>query len=291
MTEPPLNQVIAGKLRDAANLLEQQNANPFRVNAYRRAADTVDRLDRDVARLVEDEGSERLLELPGVGRGIAAAIIELVATGRWGQLERLRGTLDPVKLFQTVPGLGPELAQRIHDSLHVDSLESLETAAHDGSLESVAGLGPRRCAAIRAELAGILGRVRGRRSAHPTEGPSIELILQVDDEYRTAADADKLPTIAPRRFNPEGRAWLPILHTVHEPWHFTAMFSNTPRAHELERTHDWVVVYFYDVHHREGQHTVVTETRGPLMGRRVVRGREAECRQLALKNSGRQSTG
>ncbi len=52
MTEPPLNQVIAEKLRDAANLLEQQNANPFRVNAYRRAADTVARLDRDLARLV-----------------------------------------------------------------------------------------------------------------------------------------------------------------------------------------------------------------------------------------------
>jgi putative hydrolase len=43
------------------------------------------------------------------------------------------------------------------------------------------------------------------------------------------------------------------------------------------RTRDWVVLYFYDEHHREGQHTVVTETRGPLIGNRVVRGREPEC--------------
>ena len=48
------------------------------------------------------------------------------------------------------------------------------------------------------------------------------------------------------------------------------------RAHELERTRDWVVIYFYDDHHEEGQRTVVTETHGRLKGKRVVRGREAE---------------
>ena len=69
-----------------------------------------------------------------------------------------------------------------------------------------------------------------------------------------------------------------MLHTQRASWHFTALYSNTARAHELGRTHDWVVVYFYDDHHREGQHTIVTETQGPLAGKRVVRGREAECR-------------
>ena len=88
--------------------------------------------------------------------------------------------------------------------------------------------------------------------------------------------AEKLPKIRPKRFNPEGDAWLPILHTQHKNWHFTVLFSNTARAHELGRTHDWVVIYFYDNHHQEGQHTVVTETRGTLTGRRVVRGRERE---------------
>ena len=70
-----------------------------------------------------------------------------------------------------------------------------------------------------------------------------------------------------------------MLHATEVGWHFTAMYSNTARAHALKRTHDWVVVYFYDEHHREGQATVVTETRGPLTGRRVVRGRELECRE------------
>jgi len=44
-----------------------------------------------------------------------------------------------------------------------------------------------------------------------------------------------------------------------------------------QRTRDWVVIYFYDDQHHEGQHTVVTEIRGPLTGRRIVRGRESEC--------------
>jgi hypothetical protein len=110
------------------------------------------------------------------------------------------------------------------------------------------------------------------------EQPSVETLLDVDREYRAAAAADTLPKIAPRRFNPKGEAWLPVLHTRRGDWHFTALFSNTARAHELGRVHDWVVVYAEDKDHAERQYTVVTATTGPLAGRRVVRGREAECR-------------
>ena len=55
--------------------------------------------------------------------------------------------------------------------------------------------------------------------------------------------------------------------------------QQSSRSHQLGRTRDWVVVYFYDGDHRERQHTVVTETRGPLSDQRVVRGREVECRE------------
>jgi hypothetical protein len=95
--------------------------------------------------------------------------------------------------------------------------------------------------------------------------------------YRRKAVTGSLPTIAPRRFNPAQRAWLPILHARRGDWHFTALFSNSARAHQLQRTSDWVVLYYYDGDHQERQCTVVTETRGPLRGERVVRGRETEC--------------
>lgn len=107
--------------------------------------------------------------------------------------------------------------------------------------------------------------------------PPVELLLEIDAEYRRRARAGQLRTIAPRRFNPEKKKWLPIMEVERWGRHFTALFSNTRRAHELGRTHDWVVVY---VDEPDGlQYTIVTATSGPLRNKRVVRGRERECRQ------------
>jgi hypothetical protein len=277
-----INARCADRLRETADLLEAQRANPFRVSAYRKAADTVLDLPEDLPVIIDRAGLPGLEALPGIGRGIAAALLELVRTGRWMQLERLRGSADPVQLLTAVPGLGHRLAERIHEELHVDTLEGLELAAHDGRLEEVSGVGPRRAASIRASLQTMLSRSRPHRAATAARtafaGPTVATLLEVDREYRDRAAANELPTIAPRRFNPSGEAWLPVLHTVRGDWHFTVLFSNTAQAHQLSRTRDWVVVYFYDDEHAEGQHTVVTETHGPLAGRRVVRGREAECR-------------
>ncbi|HET7362932.1 MAG TPA: hypothetical protein VFJ70_05080 [Burkholderiales bacterium] len=109
------------------------------------------------------------------------------------------------------------------------------------------------------------------------DAPGVDLLLEVDREYREKAHAGLLPKIAPRRFNPDRVPWLPVLHKRHDPWNFTALFSNTERAHEFHRTYDWVVIFFSDADGEEGQVTVVTERRGDLTGSRVVRGREPEC--------------
>lgn len=110
----------------------------------------------------------------------------------------------------------------------------------------------------------------------------MSLILEVDKQYRTLAQAGKLTAIAPRRFNPDGKRWLPIMHMMQEGWLFTTLYSNTARAHDLNKTHDWVVIY-YERDGAEGQCTVVTETHGKLRGQRVVRGREAECARASAK--------
>lgn len=277
---PDENQYIADRLREAAHLLETQGASSYRALAYRSAGDSIAAQGRGVREIFETEGVRGLDAIPRVGLGIAAAIAEMLTTGRWSQLERLRGTTEPAALFRTVPGMGPALAARIHDRLHVDSLEALEAAAHDGRLRTVPGVGERRAAAWRAALDAMLGRLRGGRpyvAADTASEPSVDTILDVDGEYRDKARTGKLRTIAPRRFNPENLSWLPLLHTERGPWHFTALFSNTALAHKLDRVRDWVVIYFYDGDHVEHQRTVVTETRGPLAGMRVVRGREQEC--------------
>ncbi len=108
--------------------------------------------------------------------------------------------------------------------------------------------------------------------------PSIELLLALDAEYREKAAAGTLKLIAPKKFNPEGKAWLPIMRTARDGWRFTILFSNTQKAHDLRKTQDWVVIYF-SRGGSEQKCTVVTEFKGELTGKRVVRGREEECRK------------
>lgn len=271
------NRLISDRLNEYATLLAQQGANQFRINAYQRAAITIDGLQEDVSEIYRRGGAEALIALPNIGKGIAAAVAELLHSGKLTRLERLRGALEPSELFATLPGIGPKLAQRIHDELGIDSLEALEVAAHDGRLESIPGFGHGRAEIVRAALQTLLTTPRAAFHHDISTSPDIGLLLEIDHTYRKKAERGELPTIAPKRFNPQRKAWLPIMHENIGNWHFTVLFSNTARAHQLKRTHDWVVVYFYNDHHEEGQHTIVTESKGPLKGRRVVRGREQEC--------------
>jgi hypothetical protein len=191
-------------------------------------------------------------------------------------LARIRGESDPVALLSSVPGIGKKTAERLHHDLGIDTLEELETAAHDGRLAQIAGIGQKKVAGVADSLAARLGRIRrGRRDA-TVEEPSVPELLAVDQEYRQAAQAGRLKKIAPRRLNPTGQAWLPVLHTQRGEWHYTTMFSNTSRAHQLGRTGDWVVLYC-EADDTDQQYTVITSQRGPLEGKRIVRGRESEC--------------
>jgi hypothetical protein len=271
------NGQIAARLSEAADLLAARNANPFRVSAYRKATEALRRLDRDLADIATEGGQEALDAIPDVGPSIAGAISELLRTGRWRFLERLREATGPAELFRVIPGIGPALARRLHETLGAETLEVLETAAYDGRLETVEGVGRRRAAQIRNALAEMLGRVRAHLPARRQE-PSVEVLLDVDREYRAKAATDELKRIAPRRFNPTHEAWLPVLQTRRGRWEFTTLYSNTARAHQLGRVRDWVVLYFHEAGKPESQRTIVTERRGSLAGRRVARGREAECR-------------
>ncbi len=271
------NKEIAAKLREIATLLDEQKANPFRVSAYVIAANTIDSMAEPVEDLLKREGFPAVLEIPGVGESIARSINEFVMTGRMSRLDSLRSGHDPIALFEQIPGIGPKSAHRIIETLHIDSLEALELAAHNGRLKQVPGFSSKKIALVQTWLAHVLGYRRSRPAPQQIiPEPSVDLLLKIDEQYRKKAQADELPTIAPKRFNPSGEAWLPILHTTRQGWHFTALYSNTARAHQLDRVKDWVVISFYDDLHHEGQHTVVTETRGVATGQRVVRGREKE---------------
>ncbi len=273
------NQDIARRLQEVAQLLEDQGANRFRVRAYRAAAETIERLAVPAAEIAQQQGTDGLQALPGIGVSLARSIHTLVITGRLPMLDRLRGRMDPVSLLTSIPGIGPALAHRLHNDLHIESLEQLEMAAHDGRLTDIEGIGPKKLQGIVDSLTARLGRVRkpaSRSRATTTREPSVDELLDVDREYREAAQAGRLQRIAPHRFNPKKEAWLPILHTQRGARHYTALFSNSALAHQLKKTRDWVILY-YDDDHGERQCTVITSHQTPFSGKRIVRGREEDC--------------
>lgn len=273
-----VNQDLGSRLDEIAALLAEQGANRFRVQAYRHAAEAVRALPEPVSGILKRDGLPGLERIPGVGPSIARAIRDLLLHGRLAMLDRLRGDHDPVALLRSVPGIGRTLAAKLHDGLGLESLADLETAAHDGRLRDFAGIGAKRLAGIRDSLAQRLGRIRPAPDpAGHHAAPPVSELLDVDREYREAAAAGTLRKIAPRRFNPTREAWLPVLHTHRGDRHYTALFSNTAHAHALKRTRDWVVLY-HDAGEGEIQNTVITAAYGLLHGRRIVRGREDECR-------------
>jgi ribosomal protein S13 len=285
MSEHDINAEVADAFDEVARLLEVQDKNPYRIGSYRRAADELRGLDRSVADIVEESGAEGLQEIEGIGDSLSRAIVQLVDQGRLRLLEQLQEEVSPAVTFQQLPGVGPTLGERIHETLGIETLEELEQAAHDGRLEEeVEGLGPRKAAGIRDALAGRLGqsarRRARRREADQKKGPppSVALLLQLDEEYRHRAANDELRRITPRRFNPNNEKWLPIMEVERQGWAFTLLFSNTERAHDLGKTHDWVIIYYQSENH-SGQATVVTGRYGALEDKRIVRGREAECRE------------
>jgi DNA polymerase (family X) len=174
----------------------------------------------------------------------------------------------------SVSGIGGRLAELLHSELGITTLEELEAAAHDGRLEEGGGFGKKRLQGSESRLPSRLSRTR-QSASKPSKTHPVSGILDVDREYREKANAARLRKIAPKRFNPTGRAGLPVLHTKRGKRRYTALFSNTALAHKLGKTHDWVALY-YKSGEGEKQCTAVTAKQGPLAGSRVIRGRESE---------------
>ena len=275
-----INRQIADRFDEMARLLENRHANDFRIRAYRRGARVLRELMTPVEAIFADSGRKGLEELPGIGRSLALAIDRYLHTGRIPQLKQLRDADSPENRFRSVSGVGPKLAERIHDQLHVDTLGELQAAAMDGSLQDVEGIGPRRAQAVRDSIEArsrqLSALQRAPRDKEHHDEPPVAELLSVDAEYREKVAGDTLLRIAPKRFNPTGQAWLPVMHTHREERHYSVMFSNTAHAHELGMTHDWVIIHRTDRKHH-GQWTVITSLLGALKGRRIVRGRESEC--------------
>ena len=128
---------LARMLAETADLMEVLGETGFRVNAYRKAARALERYEGELAELVA-MGFDRL---PGIGKGLAGALAEIVETGEFDYLEELRGQVPPgvVELFM-VQGLGPKRVRALWQA-GIDSLEELVRAAEEGRVAAMPGFG------------------------------------------------------------------------------------------------------------------------------------------------------
>lgn len=137
---PKVNDAIAERLFEVAELLEVKEANPFRVRAYRNAATAIQRHPQKITEMVEDDRD--LTQLQGVGNDIANKIKEIVLSGELDQLQNLKQEIAPdvVKLL-SIPGLGAKRVQRLQEELNVESVADLRQAAMQNKVQKVSGFG------------------------------------------------------------------------------------------------------------------------------------------------------
>ncbi|MHB8366237.1 MAG: DNA polymerase/3'-5' exonuclease PolX [Acidithiobacillus sp.] len=155
---PILNPDIVHIFDEIADLLEIEDANPFRVRAYRNAARLLQGLSSDVKTMVE--AGEDLTELPGIGDDLAKKIIEIVTTGHCSFLEKLEKQTPPALTeLLKVPGLGPKRVKALWHELDVETVDQLTRAAREGHIRSVPGFGEktetRILEALQAQIAAI----------------------------------------------------------------------------------------------------------------------------------------
>ena len=137
MTAPEHNQQIAALFRSIAELLATQRANPFRVRAYRRGADSLLALEEDVAEIAKRKALE---DIEGVGKDLAEKIEEFLRTGKIQILETLKTPLpDQVKNWVRLPGLSESLVAYLYSRLNIATLADLEQLVRSHMLRTIPG--------------------------------------------------------------------------------------------------------------------------------------------------------
>ncbi|MGC1781911.1 MAG: DNA polymerase/3'-5' exonuclease PolX [Acidobacteriaceae bacterium] len=141
------NRQIAQILFETADLLEVSVADSFRIRSYRRAAEAVESSTVSVGALAAEP--KRLLEIPGIGKGMAANIVEMEQTGMLKLREELLAQYKPTMLeLLRLPGLGPKTVALFWDAHKIASVDELETAAREGRLDNLPRCGPKQVAKI-----------------------------------------------------------------------------------------------------------------------------------------------
>jgi DNA polymerase (family 10) len=148
------NRDVARVLHRIADLLEFQDANPFKLRSYRLAAETVEELRDSLAEMAARGGAKELQKIPGVGKSISAQILEIITTGTSSAFEALKAaTPETVLDLRRVRGIGLKTAQMLYRDFGIKNLEDLQAFVEGGGLHVIPGLGAKKIHRIQAALA------------------------------------------------------------------------------------------------------------------------------------------
>jgi DNA polymerase (family 10) len=147
------NEEIARRFNRMASLMEVRGEDPFRLRSYRMAAEAIETWPTQMKTIVANEGAAGLQEIPGVGKAIAAKIIELLEKGSFDAWDRITAETPATVLdLLELPGIGPKTAATLHQKFRVSSLDDLRKFVAGGGLKIVDGIGPKTAARIAASL-------------------------------------------------------------------------------------------------------------------------------------------
>jgi DNA polymerase/3'-5' exonuclease PolX len=151
------NRQVAEVLANIAEILEFQNGNSYRIQAYRNAARGVLELEHPAAAYI---ARKQLLPVPGLGKRLQNRIAELVNTGTMTFYQDLSLQLLPpgARALMAVEYVGPHIAIRLYEELGIDTPEKLWWAAHRQRIRALPGFGARSEARLKAAAAQLIGR-------------------------------------------------------------------------------------------------------------------------------------
>jgi DNA polymerase (family 10) len=178
------NSDIADVFDRIADYLEIEGENPFKIRAYRNASRTIRGLGPELRDMLASGGEPT--ELPGIGKELAAKIVEILETGTAQALEKLKqkvpsGVVEMLK----IPGLGPKRVSALYRDLKVESLAALKGAAEAGRVQALPGFGTKTEQQIREALAAM--SQRPSRVSIAAAGPQVERLLDYLNRIRGVA--------------------------------------------------------------------------------------------------------
>lgn len=219
------NQEIAKIFNEIADLLEIKGENPFRIRAYRKAAQNIDGIPQNV----EDISKEELLKIPGIGQDLAGKIEEYIKTGRIKTHEELKQEIPQGLLtLLSVPGLGPKTAKMLYEKLKIKDITELERLALEHKLIGLPGIKEKTEENI---IKGIEMLKRGRE--RQPLGRILPIANNIVEHLRKNAPIDRIDLAGSLRRYKDTIKDIDILATSDNPKEVMRVFVHLPHVKDI----------------------------------------------------------